>query len=86
MEFEYDPKKNEINIKRRGLDFALAEFLDWENGVYTVDSRKDYDEVRLIGYVYLKGRLTVIVFTRRESSIRIISWRKANTRELRRYG
>lgn len=46
------------------------------------DDRKDYGENRFVGMGYIKDRLMVVIFTKREPNIiRIISLRKANNRE-----
>jgi len=49
------------------------------------DTRRDYGEVRMIGYVLLKTRLYCIIYTDREQIRRIISLRKANKREVKQY-
>jgi uncharacterized protein len=50
------------------------------------DSRKDYGETRKIGFGFIRGRLMAVAFTERKpNSIRIISARKANTREAAHY-
>ena len=50
-----------------------------------MDQRWDYgeDRYRLLGAV--DGRVFVVVYTMRNSTIRIISARKANHREVREY-
>lgn len=82
MKFEWDHRKNERNIRERGLDFAdAAEMFDGPMLV-APDTRRDYAESRQIGMGLVRGRLMVIVFTERNpETIRIISLRKANTRE-----
>jgi uncharacterized DUF497 family protein len=46
------------------------------------DARKDYGEARQVGFGFIRGRLMAVAFTERESdTIRIISARKANSRE-----
>jgi len=85
VEFEWDPAKNERCLRERGFSFVDVPpaFLD---PLYFIepDHRFDHGEdgYQLFGHV--KGRLYVIVFTRRGSAFRIISARKANTREQRR--
>lgn len=49
------------------------------------DLRKDYGENRYIAAGFLAGRLHILVFTPTADGIRVISFRKANRRELRRY-
>ncbi len=51
----------------------------------TDDDRKDYGERRRVAYGRIEGRLFVCVFTDREDVRRIISLRKANSRERRAY-
>ena len=49
------------------------------------DTRHDYGEVRMIGYVPIGDRVFCVVFVDREEVRRIISLRKANDREVKRY-
>ncbi len=49
------------------------------------DNRKAYGEERRIVLGFIKGRLMVAVFTRRGDSVRVISLRKANGREKRKF-
>ena len=51
-----------------------------------IDDRQDYGKTRYRLYGCVSGRLFVIVYTMRGSAIRIISARKANVDETRRYG
>ena len=50
------------------------------------DVRKDYGERRFRVFGYIEGRLYAVVFTPRESAVRVISFRKANLQEVKRYG
>jgi uncharacterized protein len=50
------------------------------------DTRKDYGERRLRVLGRLDGRLHVAVITRRGDAIHIISFRKANRKEVKWYG
>ena len=85
MKVTYDPLKNQRNIIGRGLSFELVTDLDWTTAQYFVDTRYDYPENRYIAYGQLAQRLHVVVFTEVEVGIRVISFRKANTREVKRY-
>ena len=49
------------------------------------DVRHTYPEQRYIALGYLDDRLHVLCFTHIENGVRIISFRKANLREVRRY-
>lgn len=50
-----------------------------------VDDRADYGEVREVGYAVIAQRLYVVVFLQRGDTMRIISLRKANKREIKHY-
>jgi len=58
----------------------------WKDATIFEDGRKDYNEKRMVAYGYIKGRLAAVVYTEGESARRIISLRKANSREVKRYG
>jgi uncharacterized DUF497 family protein len=85
MKITFDHKKSEKNALERGLPFELAHNFEWDGALYTVDTRKTYTEQRIIGLGYLHDRLHVICFTPIPNGVRVISFRKANTREIRRY-
>jgi len=85
MKVEFDPSKNERNIKLRGLPFDRAVELDWEYAVIIQDTRKNYPEDRFVAIGYLNFRLHVLCFTPIKDGIRVISFRKANKREALRY-
>ena len=85
MRITYDPAKNERNIRNRGLSFDSAARFDFEGALYAVDERHDYDEMRYIAMGMLGVRLHVLCFAETADGIRVISFRKANAREVRRY-
>ena len=87
MTFEWDDKKDASNIEKHGLSFddAIKIFLDPKRKVL-VDDRFNYGEERLIATGYMDGRLVVVIYTKKESVVRIISARKANKREQRKHG
>jgi len=86
MHYEWDNAKREANLARHGIDFVAIEFLEWETATIFEDQRKDYSEKRMVAYGYIKGRLVAVVYTERKTTRRIISLRKANSREVKRYG
>ena len=49
------------------------------------DTRSEYKEIRFVAIGTIEGRVVVIVFTRRKNKIRIISMRKANEREKKKF-
>jgi len=85
MEIEFDPTKNERNIRERGLSFERAEDFEFESAIYVADDRKDYGENRIRAFGLLDNRLHALVFVETEKGIRVISFRKANAREIERY-
>jgi uncharacterized DUF497 family protein len=47
-EFEWDPQKEVINVRKHGLDFATASRIWNAQIVERIDDRRDYGEVRII--------------------------------------
>jgi uncharacterized DUF497 family protein len=82
----YDPKKNERNIRERGLSFDRADEFDLLNALIEVDDRKDYGETRKVAIGFLGERLHVLGYVERGAEFHVFSFRKANIREVRRYG
>jgi uncharacterized protein len=87
MEFDWNPAKCAKNIVERGIDFAdvIVGFADPGRKV-AKDARKDYGEARYNMLATVDGRVFHITFTERGRMTWIISARKANKREQRRYG
>lgn len=81
----FDPLKDQTNYTKHGISLALAAQLDWHALIAMPDSRKDYLELREIGYGIIGQRLYCVVFTQRPTSFHIISMRKANRREVLHY-
>ncbi len=87
MRFEWDETKSAENIRTRGLDFqdAIPAFFDSDRKIWE-DDRKDYGELRYNMLAESSGRIFSVTFTIRNGVTRIISFRKANKRETRKYG
>lgn len=89
MEFEWDDTKAASNLEKHKIRFEVAAkvFLD-KHAVTIRDLRFDYGEERFITYGQIDGRIYAVVFTLDDERnvIRLISARKANARERRRYG
>lgn len=85
MDIEFDPAKSERNERERGLPFEMVADLEWENALIGDDDRMEYGEERKVALVPLKGRVYVICYTLREDVRRVISFRKANKREVKIY-
>jgi uncharacterized DUF497 family protein len=85
MKITFDPAKDAINQTKHGISLQDAALLDWDSALVDIDSRMDYGEVREIAYVLRDSRLYIVVFARRDDALRIISLRKANSREVKYY-
>lgn len=85
MAISYDPAKRDETLAERGLDFADAERVLNGRKYQFVDDRFDYGEERITTVGFLDERMVVVVWTRRDEDRHIISMRKANEREQRRY-
>lgn len=86
MEFEFDHKKNERNISERRLSFTEVENFDFATAVSEPDLRYDYGEIRIKTIGYIDDRLHVLCFKPiSRSRIRVISLRKANSKERKKY-
>jgi len=81
----FDPTKCEANWQKHGISLTLAESIDWSEVWCAPDDRRDYRELREIGYAQMDGQLYCVVFTQRGDMFRVISLRRANSREVKRY-
>lgn len=85
-EITFDPAKNAANVRKRGLPFSLVkEAFDWTTALVLEDTRKDYGERRYRALGLIDGRLHAVVYTPRAGGLHVISLRKANGREEKRY-
>ena len=80
----FDLRKNERNIHKRDLPFNLAGEFEFETAHIQTDSREEYPETRYVALGNLHGRLHVLCFTETPDGIRVISFQKANDREVKR--
>ena len=85
MRYTHDPQKLAINVAKHQVWFHEADGFEWETAIIKADSRHQYGEARLEAMGLIGARLYVLVFTLRETAVRIISLRKANFREVKRY-
>ena len=86
MQYEWDERKNAANRVKHGVDFRSAKEFCWDTAVETIDDRANYGEERWIAMSLIGIRVYVMIYTRRAGNIRIISLRKANSREVEYYG
>lgn len=88
MLFEWDSEKEKLNIAKHGIDFKTASrvFFD-ENRIEMYDeAHSDYEDRYItIGMIDNIAYIVMVVYTEREKAIRLISARKATSRERRMY-
>ena len=85
MDVTFDVSKSERNVALRGIPFDLATMFEWDCALIVEDLRKVYGESRYQALGLIEGRLHMLVFTPREGKVHVISLRKANEREVKRY-
>ncbi len=88
MQFEWDRKKNALNIRKHGIDFSDGEelFLGSWPFLVAADLDNEFAEERWRGIGCIHARVVVAVFTEpKPGVIRFISLRKANQEERQSY-
>jgi len=81
MEYEFDDRKNEINLRKHGIDFIEAQNL-WIDPDRIEIPAKTIDEQRflLIGKIF--DKYWSCIFTHRGEKVRIISARRSRKEEI----
>jgi hypothetical protein len=79
VEFEWDPAKAALNLRKHGISFPYATrvFLD-SHRLERFDTREEYGEDRWVVLGRVDDFVLVVVYTLRGSDIRLISARKAD--------
>lgn len=89
MNVTFDPAKDAANVAKHGVSLLDAVGFEWETAVVWPDTRRDYGEARMVALGYIGLRIMALVFVDRPpekpTERRIISLRKANSREVKRY-
>ena len=85
MRFDFDPAKDRLNAEKHGVSLGLAASLDWDEALLWVDDRRDYGEYRVLALAPKTDILYYVAFVDRGEVRRIISLRRANRREVKRY-
>ncbi|MGK0442122.1 MAG: uncharacterized DUF497 family protein [Pseudohongiellaceae bacterium] len=83
-EFEYDPQKSQINLKKHGIDFDTAQKL-WDDIDLIEVSAKTADEPRSLIIGRINDKYWSAVITHRTPNIRIISVRRSREAEVELY-
>ena len=81
--YEWGDAKQRANVAKHGVDFVAITSFDWDTAMIAYDDR--HAEPRFIATGFIGRRLHVAVFTERGDRVRVISLRRANSREARRY-
>lgn len=86
--FEIDDAKAMINLEKHGLPLKAAILLFDGPFIEEEDQRVDYGETRFVAtgpVARFANRVCVAVYTWRGPVRRVISFRKANDKEVRKY-
>ena len=87
MYFEWDAAKETSNLQKHGVSFDDATLVFYDSGrIETYDGRGNFSEDRwaTIGLA-LSAVLYVVYTVREEETVRLISARKANANERKKY-
>jgi uncharacterized protein len=85
MVIEWDESKRQTNLEKHGLDFSEAETIFSQPIITKPDVRRDYQEKRWAALGKLQGMVVYLVYTKRGENVRLISLRRANRKERKRY-
>ena len=88
MQFEWDDKKEKINIEKHGIDFSTAALVFGDNNrIVKYDKLHSVNEDRYItiGSINSITIVVMVVYSEREALTRIISARLATKREKEAY-
>ena len=85
MQFEWDPAKAELNLRKHRIEFETAVKVFDDPFRRETDELDDDDVLRFNVTGMVEGRLLVVTFTMRGEVYRIISARLADRHERREY-
>jgi uncharacterized protein len=87
MELEWDADKAALNLQKHGVSFEDAALVFYDHGrIEAYDGREDYSEDRWATIGLAHSAVLYAVYTiRNEETVRLISARKANASERKRY-
>ena len=87
MNFEWDSRKAESNLRKHGVSFSEAQTVfrdDLSATVYDIDHSKDEDRYITIGWSN-RRKLLIVSYTEHSNLIRIISARELTKAEQKDY-
>ena len=86
VRFEWDEVKNQINIRKHGIDFRDAVNVFDHPVLTAMDQRQDYGEDRWIALGWMAAIVGVVVYVECSADVvRIISARKVTKHEVKRF-
>jgi uncharacterized DUF497 family protein len=85
MDIEFDPAKDAANREKHGVSLVLGAVVLTNLMGEILDDRRSYGEERMNAFGLVQGRLYACTYTVRDGSIRLVSVRKANAREQKRW-
>ena len=86
MKIEWSAAKALVNIHKHGVSFEdAAEVFRDPDFVEVLDLREDYGEDRVVPTGLVDGQVLVVVYTERQTAIRIVTARRANKHEQQDY-
>ena len=83
--WDWDEPKRQANLAKHGVDFRDLVYFDLSTALIEPDNRKDYGETRENALGLIGPRVYNLTFTIRDGHIRVISLRKAKTKEQMRW-
>ena len=86
MEIRWDPRKAEANFRKHKIRFSDAETVLFDPMALTIEDQIVDQEQRLLSVGSdAIGRILVVAYTYHGNTIRLISARKANSKERKYY-
>jgi uncharacterized DUF497 family protein len=83
---EFDPKKNALNLRKHGIPLSEGDGVLNDPLALTIEDPTASDERRFVTVgTNIFGSVMVVVWTGRGEEIRLISVRKAEPKERRKY-
>ena len=85
VRIEFDPAKDRANAVKHGVALAKAGELEWDWLLCRPDTRRDYRELREIGFAPIDEDVFCVVIVQRGDVLRVISLRRASREEVKSY-
>jgi uncharacterized DUF497 family protein len=85
LEYEWDPKKADANLRKHGVEFLDAVVVFDDDRAITLPDEHPREERYLTFGTDAQGRVLAVSYALHRSGIRIISARKATSRERAQY-